>query len=431
MVRRYSAMAESAQQLQHLVDTFKKGISEHESDSRRYRNVPEIRKAFRDDLESVKERLAEMPLCDEERDVLLDSQTESFLDLYRGNAENLIGTVKVPLGVAGPILAKGLFARDYFFLPLATHEAALVASYHRGAMAINAAGGCTTAVLNEGVSRCPGFCFENLAEVGKFSVWAIENQERFKMIAEKTTSHGKLVDLRLTVEASNVYLNFEYNTGDAAGQNMVTMATEAVCEYIEENTPVKPRHWFVESNMSGDKKASLLSFVSVRGKKVSAEIRIPAEVLQKRLKTTAKAMEDYWRMSSMGGVLSGTIGVQGHYANGLAALYIACGQDAACVSESSVGTTRFEAREDGSLYAAVTLPNLIVGTVGGGTSLPSQNACLKLMNLAGENHANAFAEVCSAMCLAGELSIISALTEGDFSRAHRVLARRRAKTEKA
>jgi len=125
----------------------------------------------------------------------------------------------------------------------------------------------------------------------------------------------------------------------------------------------------------------------------------------------------------MGGVLSGTIGVQGHYANGLAALYIACGQDAACVSESAVGVTRFELGDDGSLYAAVTMPNLIVGTVGGGTGLPSQRACLELLGLAGPGNAQALAEVCAAVSLAGELSIIGALAAGHFTRAHRQLAR--------
>ena len=139
--------------------------------------------------------------------------------------------------------------------------------------------------------------------------------------------------------------------------------------------------------------------------------------------TTARAMSDYARMSVLGGVMSGSIGVQGHYANGLAALFIACGQDAACVAEAAVGVTRFEVTDAGGLYAAVTLPNLIVGTVGGGTRLPSQKACLDILGLAGPGHARAFAEVAAALALAGELSIIGALTAGHFTRAHQQLAR--------
>src|SRR5262249_48132105 len=136
------------------------------------------------------------------------------------------------------------------------------------------------------------------------------------------------------------------------GQNMVTLATEAVCAYIAEHVPVRPQYFFVEANLSGDKKASAQSFLLVRGKKVSAEVVLPEEIVKKRLHTTAEQMVNYWRMSAMGGVLSGTLGVQGHYANGLAALYLACGQDAACVAESAVGVTRFEVTKEEGLYAS-------------------------------------------------------------------------------
>jgi len=163
----------------------------------------------------------------------------------------------------------------------------------------------------------------------------------------------------------------------------------------------------------------------VRGKKVSTEVHLPATLVEQRLHTTAQKMTDLWRMSAIGSVLSGTIGAQGHYANGLAALYIACGQDAACVAESAVGVTRLELTPQGDLYASVTLPNLIVGTVGGGTSLPSQKSCLEIMGLYGPGKAAALAEVCAAVCLAGELSIIGAFCAGDFTRAHRCLARNR------
>jgi hydroxymethylglutaryl-CoA reductase (NADPH) len=163
--------------------------------------------------------------------------------------------------------------------------------------------------------------------------------------------------------------------------------------------------------------------MSVRGRKVSAEVVLSRELLEDRLHTTAARMLDYWRMSVIGGVMTGSIGVQGHYANGLAAMFIACGQDAACVAEAAVGVTRFEPSGDGGLYAAVTLPNLIVGTVGGGTRLPSQRACLDIMGLAGTGRARAFAEVAAAVALAGEVSITGALAAGEFTRAHQRLAR--------
>ncbi len=364
-----------------------------------------------------------LPADENRRAQLLDPQTREQMDSYNRNIENFIGTVKVPVGIAGPLRVNGLHAQDDYYIPLATTEAALVASYNRGAQLITRAGGAAAAVLSHGVSRAPGFAFANLLEAGTFVNWATQQYDTFCRVAAQTSRFGRLTDMRITLEGNHVYLNFEYSTGDAAGQNMVTIATEEIVSHIMDNSPVRPRQCFIEANMSGDKKASALSFLGVRGKKVATEINIPAALVKEVLHTTPEQMVDYWRMSALGGVLSGTIGVQGHYANGLAAMYIACGQDAACVAESSVGVTRFEIDAQGGLYASVTLPNLIVGTVGGGTGLPSQQACLQLLGLAGSGNAMAFAEVCAAVCMAGELSIIGALCSGDFSRAHKQLAR--------
>lgn len=345
------------------------------------------------------------------------------LAVFAGNIENVIGEVRVPVAIAGPLRVNGSFAHGDYYVPLATTEAALVASYTRGCQLLSEAGGCSALLLAEGVSRAPGFVFSDLVEVGMFVNWLLSQKETLARVAESTTSHGKLLDMRLTVEGNHVYAIFEYHTADAAGQNMVTIATQAVCDYIAEHSPVRPRHIFVEANLSGDKKASAQSFQTVRGRKVAAECLIPAAALEKRLHAPAQALEEYWRMSALGGVLSGTIGVQGHFANGLAALFLATGQDVACVSEAAVGVTRFEARSDGSLYAAVTMPNVIVGTVGGGTKLPTQSACLEILGLKGAGHARALAEVAAALALAGELSIIGALAAGHFTRAHRKLAR--------
>ncbi len=265
--------------------------------------------------------------------------------------------------------------------------------------------------------------FGTVSDACRFVVWAVENFESFQETAASTTAHGKLIDLGCTVEGNHVYANFEYTTGDASGQNMVTLATQAVCDEILATSPVSPLAHYIESNISGDKKASARAFTSARGKKVTAEVRLSEEIVRKFLQTTPREMVDYWRISAIGGVLSGTLGIQGHFANGLTALYLATGQDAACVAESATGVTRFEAEADGSLYATVTLPGIMVGTVGGGTGLPTQGACLEIMGLAGEGKSRALAEVCAGLLLAGELSIIAALTAGHFSRAHRKLAR--------
>ena len=325
--------------------------------------------------------------------------------------------------MAGPLRVNGLHAHGDYYVPLATTEAALVASYHRGALLVSEAGGGAALVLCEGVTRAPGFVFESLADAGRFCAWAVGETDRFRQAAASTTRHGELTGVRFTVEGNHVYLQLDFFTADAAGQNMATLAAQAVCADIAARCPVRPRHVFVEANLSGDKKAIAQSFQTVRGRKVSAEVTLPAALVERCLHTTAATMCEYWRVSALGGVLGGTIGVQGHYANGLAALYLATGQDAACVAESSVGVTRFELTADGGLYACVTLPNLIVGTVGGGTSLPGQHACLELLGLAGEGKARALAEVAAVLVLAGELSIIGAMCAGEFSRAHRKLAR--------
>jgi hydroxymethylglutaryl-CoA reductase (NADPH) len=393
---------------------------------------PAIRAAKRNDKAFTSSHwrtlLAHAKAKPDDRDTLLDARAESDLDAYGRNIENYIGALRMPIGVIGPLRVNGLFAQGDFYVPLATTEAALVASYGRGARLISAAGGASAAVLAEGVHRAPGFAFENLTDAGRFVAWVMANAEALKDTAQSTTRFGKLVDLSPHIEGDHVYLICTYTTADAAGQNMVTIATEALCRHIESHCPVRPLYWFVEANFSGDKKASALSFMSVRGRKVTATVLLTDEQIQTHLHTSAVRMHDYWRMSALGGVMSGSLGVQGHYANGLAALYLATGQDAACVSESAVGVTRMALRDGANtLFVSVTLPNVIVGTVGGGTGLPTQRACLNILGLAGAGHARALAELTAALCLAGELSIIGALCAGHFARAHENLARGKAK----
>ena len=357
------------------------------------------------------------------RAALLDDRTAAEAQVYARNIENFIGAARVPVGLIGPIRVNGLHANGDYYVPLATTEAALIASHSRGARLITEAGGCTALLLNEGVSRAPGFAFDSIVDAALFVGWATTQMETFRRIASETTRYGRLIDLQITLEGNHVYLGFEFTTGDASGQNMVTIATDAICQYIASSAPTQPRYHFVEANLSGDKKATTHSFTTVRGRKVTAEVRLSTSLVTSRLHTTTDRLMDYWRMSALGGVMSGSIGVQGHYANGLAALFIATGQDAACVAEAAVGVTRFEPLEDGGLYASVTLPNLIVGTVGGGTGLPTQRACLEIMGLAGAGHARALAEVTAAVALAGELSITGALAAGHFTDAHRRLSR--------
>jgi hydroxymethylglutaryl-CoA reductase (NADPH) len=357
------------------------------------------------------------------REELLDSISLGRAAVYQRNIEHYIGTVRLPLGVAGPLRVNGAHAQGEYIVPLATTEAALVASYARGAQLITASGGASAMLINEGVSRSPALLFANLGDLSRFLTWLLAHESDVRSAAEATTRFGKLNDLQVNIEGNNLYVLMTYATGDAAGQNMATIATDAALHWILEHAPVKPLTAFVEANFSGDKKASAQSLLGVRGKKVTAEVHVPAQLVEEVLHTSAERMATYCRIATLGGVMSGTLGIQGHFANGLAALFIACGQDPACVAEAAVGTTRMELAPEGDLYAAVTMPNLIVGTVGGGTGLPSQRACLDLLGLAGPGNARAFAEVAAALCLAGELSITGAICAGEFTSAHERLAR--------
>jgi len=354
---------------------------------------------------------------------IFDRKARETAAQYRNNIEGYIGTVSVPVGIAGPLQINGAGGVMKYRVPLATTEAALVASYNRGAGLLTAAGGCEVRVVDEGVSRTPMFAFGDVVAAVEFADFVNENVSRLKEVVPHITRHGRLKSVRTIIEGNHVYVDLRYTTGDASGQNMVTFASDAICKCIVEHSPVAPRYWFLEANLSGDKKATSQSLADVRGKRVVADVSISRSLLKQVLHTTPERMVEYWYGGAMGGVISGTTGVQGHFANGLAALYLACGQDVACVAESATGMTRMELTDNGGLYTSVTLPNVMVGTVGGGTALPSAKACLDILGLAGPGHSTALAEVCAGIVLAGELSIIGAFCSGDFASAHHSMSR--------
>lgn len=355
--------------------------------------------------------------------VLTGERTAPPEDLFNGNIENFVGLAQVPVGVIGPLRINGLHAHGDFYVPLATTEGALVASHARGAAAMSRAGGARALCMMQRVTRAPLFQFAQMVEAGLFVAFALDEFAELQRLAAETTRHGRLEDLRIHWDGNLVYLLCDYSTGDAAGQNMVTLATERVVEYLAHASPVRPRFFAVESNLSGDKKASMLAFQYVRGRRVVAEVELPRAVVEDTLHTTPEAMETYWRAAFVATSQAGTIGMQGQFANGLAALFIACGQDAACVAEAAVGNCRFETTPSG-LYVSVCLPNLIVGTVGGGTGTPTARECLGLLGCVGDGKAGKLAEIAAAVVLAGEISITAALANGRFARAHATLGRK-------
>ena len=342
-----------------------------------------------------------------------------------GNIENFIGMVSIPTGLIGPLRINGLHAHGDFYVPLTTSEGTLVASYARGARLLTLAGGAACATTVEQVQRAPGFVFRTMAEAIEFAAWAVGEFDRLREVAGRRTRHGRLLNMRVQLQANHAYLIFDFYTGEAAGQNMVTFCSAAICEDLVARTPVAPEYWVLESNMSGDKKGTALSFFETRGRNATAEVVVPRHLVESKLRATPERIADYWRMSFVGGVQTGSIGVSGHIANAVTALFLACGQDAACVSEASVGLLRMEVTKEGDLYATVTLPNLIVGTVGGGTRLPSAAECLRILECQGEGSAAKLAEITAAVALAGEISIAGALCAGEFAHAHATLGRAR------
>jgi hydroxymethylglutaryl-CoA reductase (NADPH) len=357
--------------------------------------------------------------CNQPLDYLSGKQPMPEADYYKGNIENFIGLTQVPTGLVGPLFINGTAAQGDFYVPLATTEGALVASYNRGAKATRLCGGITSVCLTEGLQRTPIWKFNNLGDAGQFMYWLLQELDTLKEIAGQHSRYAVLEELKINMEGNHVLTIFEYTCGEAAGQNMVTICTEAICQHILQHAPVKPTFWCIESNYSGDKKATAVSFTTVRGKKVTAEALIKRNVVENTLHSTPEAIAQYWQASTVAASQSNSIGIQGHFANGLAAIFLACGQDIACVAEAHIGITRMEIQGD-DLYVAITLPALVVGTVGGGTRLPTQNECLKLMNCQGPGSARKFAEICGAIALSGELSIAAALASGQFSKAHRV-----------
>jgi hydroxymethylglutaryl-CoA reductase (NADPH) len=342
------------------------------------------------------------------------------------NIENMIGAAQVPMGVAGPIPVDGTAAADEHYLPLATSEGALVASVNRGCSAIRAAGDATARVLKNGMTRAPVFRVADVGEAATVAAWTRENVDELAAAAESTTSHGELTDVTPYVVGDSVFLRFRYDTKDAMGMNMATIATEAACEVVTEETPADLVA--LSGNLCTDKKPAAVNAVEGRGRTVAADVLIPHDQVESRLKTTASAIaEANTRKNLVGSAKAGSLGFNAHAANVVAASFLALGQDIAQVVEGSNAITTVEERDEG-LYASVTLASLEVGTVGGGTKLPTQAEALDVVGVRGGgdppgSNADALAEVIAVGALAGELSLLGALASDHLASAHDELGR--------
>ena len=348
------------------------------------------------------------------------------------NVENLIGAAQVPMGVAGPVAIDGTAADGEYYLPLATTEGALVASVNRGLSVIDGAGGATARVTKSGMTRAPVFRTEGVAEADVTAAWLREHREALRAAAESTTNHGELLAVDPYVVGDALYLRFVFDTKDAMGMNMVTIATREAAEIVEAETPAELVA--LSGNLCTDKKPAAINAIEGRGRSVTAEALIPGDVVADRLHTTPEAIAEVnTRKNLVGSAKAGSLGFNAHAANVVAAAFLATGQDAAQVVEGSNAITTVDVRDadgdgPGDLYASVSLASLEVGTVGGGTRLPTQSEALDLVGHRGGgdpagSNADALAEVIATGALAGELSLLAALGSRHLASAHEDLGR--------
>eukprot|EP00929_Paragymnodinium_shiwhaense_P085748 TRINITY_DN4617_c0_g4_i1.p1 TRINITY_DN4617_c0_g4~~TRINITY_DN4617_c0_g4_i1.p1 ORF type:complete len:443 (-),score=93.28 TRINITY_DN4617_c0_g4_i1:348-1676(-) len=353
-----------------------------------------------------------------------DEQSVQDAAKYHNNTENYCGTVKYPVGLIGPMQVNGEYARNRYFVPMATHEGALIASYNRGAKAIDEAGGCNVRIKSRSMLRAPVFVFHDVNEANDFYRFAIENKARLTEMLNNTLTHCVVTSLRVFQTDRKVHISIGIDADDAAGQNKVTYAGNLAMQAMQDWYSKEIPEIYIEGGFNAGKRVSVLHTLLGKGHSVVVDCVIPKEIVKELLHTTPYRLQRFQKLHSRVNEFIGGISCTAHVANGLAAFYIANGQDPACTAESSAAVTHFDLQalpdaslsiEDCDLYASMTLNTIIVATVGGGSNLPSFKAA---RSITGVKSANELAELCAAVCLAGELSFYAAMESGEFVSAH-------------
>lgn len=334
----------------------------------------------------------------------------------KGNIENFVGVAQVPLGIVGPLKINGEHAHGTFYVPLATTEGALIATYQRGAIAITKAGGANVSINSDENYLDPVFILKNMADAQGFTRWARDNFDSLKSKVQETTQHGILFRITPFIMGRRVILKFSYFTHDAMGANMINIATDRLCKYISAEYPVE--RYLLRSNLSSEKKAAGVNLLCGYGKEVLVEATLPRKIVVRHLNSSPEEIGSAWHSWALGSIHAGMVGINAQFANGLAAIYIACGQDVAHITNASVGLNMLETTKEGDLYAALKLPNILVGTVGGGTALGTQRECLELIGCYGTGKSKKFAEIIAATLLAGEVGICAGITSDEFLEPH-------------
>lgn len=360
-----------------------------------------------------------------ELDGALDS-TNIRLENIQNNIESFIGTVEIPLGLIGPLCFVDGNEPEMVYTAVATTEGALAASMNRGAKAISECGGFKAHVVHQKMLRTPMFTFGQMSEAIAFDQWIKRNFAEIKKVTQKYSNYADLIEISSVIIGKIAHLKFIYSTSDASGQNMTTSCTWHACLWIDEHfqkeTDIEIIHFIIDGNGASDKKVSFYSMQNGRGTHVISECFLSNEIIEKTLRTTADDMFRSYNHSMAISRMDGMIGYNINVANTIAGIFAATGQDLACIHESSTGILQMEQTPEG-LYISLSLPNLVVGTVGGGTHLPAFAKILELMDCKGIGKVGRFSKLIAGFALSLEISTLAAIVSGQFVRAHQKLGR--------
>lgn len=340
----------------------------------------------------------------------------------RGKIENLIGFAQVPLGIAGPLRVDTHAGERVVFVPMATTEGAMVASYARGMKLLTAAGSARARVVSEGLTQHPMLVYADAASALRARAALPELSAELVRLTAGSTAHGRLLSATAELVGRRLVLRLVFHTGDAIGINMASRAAELCSEYFGQKTGAERRYVHGEDV---EKRANARALHEGRGRSVVCEARIPRALLAEHLRVTPEQLADIHHSYQIGFARLGTQNGLVQAANGLAAVFLACGQDVAYVTECATGFLELAPDAEGDLHASVHLPSLLVGTVGGGSGQGTAAECLALLGVSGAGGANLFAELLAATVLAGDLSLLAAFCTHEFVAAHERLGRNR------
>lgn len=365
--------------------------------------------------------------------VKIDEIGDYNLDIksIQNNIESFIGSVEIPLGIVGPIVFNNNNIKEYVYAPVGTLEGALVASMNRGAKVIALSNGFKASIDWQRMVRTPILFLENVNHAQPIINWLDANFSKIKKIAQAFSNHANLLQIDSELIDFSINLKFIYETGDAAGQNMTTTCTWHALLYIadclQNKFPEYPFDFIIEGNASSDKKVAIQNIEKGRGIRVSAQCDISRQVIKDVLRTTPEKLLKFYLPTRKNAESVGMISYNVNVANAIAAIFVATGQDLASIHESSSGILHFEhlgnkVIPDG-IRLTLTLPNLVIGTVGGGTNLKKQAEALQIMDCLGTGKVRRFAQLIAGFTMGLELSTYSAVISGEFAKAHEKLGR--------